>query len=84
MSDLANYEQYDLPEDTKCYDCVYRLSQVCLPLDAEEFGVENGTTVVVHMCVLMDADIASQITLECTKYESTGQHPYLMGHKFLR
>jgi len=83
LNDLDNYEQYDLPTESKCYDCVYRLSQVALPLDPEEFNVVPGTLIVVHLCILMDADIATQITMGCTKYESTHNMPMTIGGKFL-
>jgi len=84
LNDLdKNLEQFALPTDSKCHDCVYRLSQVMLPLDPEEFGVEPGTLVVIHLCILMDADISLQTTVACTKYEGVAEFQMPLGGKFL-
>jgi len=61
-----------LPEGTKCFDCVYKISRVIEPLDYsdyEEFEIEEGDTIIQHACMLMDIDIHNHVVHECTKYE---------------
>lgn len=75
----------DLPRESKCYDCTYRMSHMMIPFDHEVYGVEEGDAILMNGCLLTDMDISEFITLECSKYQSVteGANPFMMNNKFL-
>jgi hypothetical protein len=58
----------DLPKESRCYDCMYRMSRLIIPLDPEEFNLEPGDIMVDHMCCLTEEDISNIIVKDCTRY----------------
>lgn len=80
---MTNY--VDLPRESKCYDCVYKMSHVMIPLNPEEYNVEEGTAIAMNGCLITDMDLSEMITIECSKYRSVieGINPFMMNNKFL-
>lgn len=76
----------DLPRESKCYDCIYRMSHLMIPFDHEAYDIEEGDVIAMNGCLLTDMDISEFVTIECSKYQSIndGGNPFMLNNKFLK
>lgn len=75
-------KRVDLPKETRCYDCRFRLSRIVLPINPEEFNLKEGVVMVDHMCCMLESDISSLIVKECTRYEKDGMESLFIKQRF--
>jgi hypothetical protein len=62
----------DLPAESRCSDCKWRLSRLVSPIDPDDFNVPEDTLLLEHVCILLEDDIGNIIVEECTRYEKDG------------
>ena len=75
-------KRVDLPAETRCYDCRYRLSKVFSPINPEDFNLKEGTLVVDHMCCMTEEDISNIIVKDCTRYEKGNLDSLFVKQRF--
>ena len=81
-------------KESKCYNCIYRVSRALLPLDLEEFGLtsehldklgidENEETIIVeqHSCLVLQEDM-DYIVYECNFHKLTKENSLLLNSLF--
>ena len=67
----------DLPKETLCFDCKWRLSRIASPIDPDDFGLEEGMVIIEHACCVLEDDISNIIIHECTRYEKGIPIPFI-------
>ena len=83
MDDKTYYGEVFPIDDTICKDCIHRVSRIIVPLDPEEFGLDEEAikemdlsedeTIVIeqHTCLITNQDM-DYLVKGCTKFCEKG------------
>jgi hypothetical protein len=75
----------DLPKETRCFDCRYRMSRLIKPIDPkdfEEYEIDENTLILEHMCCMTEDDIGNVIILICSRYEKENLNASFIDERF--
>jgi hypothetical protein len=79
MSDKNVIDALLMSDETKCKDCVFRVSRLIMPTEDEEGNLLDNQELgdqkvfVTHSCVLLDIDVGDHLVIECTKHKNEAE-----------
>lgn len=68
---LTNDELLELPNTTKCKDCLFRISRSFVPIDKDLSELDE--IFIEHVCILLEDDISDKIILDCSGYRNEAE-----------
>lgn len=92
MDNVKHYGNLFPLDETICKGCIHRLSRIIVPLDAEDFfieedldkmGLDDGESIVVeqHSCLKINQDL-NYLVQECNHFSSNPEYGFFKSNPY--